>query len=104
MRQVLDAIFYLTRTGCAWRYLPKDLPPWQTVYAYFRSWRVEGVWLRLNACLRSKLRRLSGRHSQPSVAILDSQSAKTTRARSTAVSSPAWQLQKRLLLTVTKRS
>jgi putative transposase len=79
MRHVLNAIFYLTRAGCAWRYLPKDLPPWPTVYAYFRSWRAQGVWRRLNACLRSKLRLLSGRHAQPSAAILDSQSVKTTR-------------------------
>src|SRR5262245_22021095 len=78
MRMVLNAIFYLDRTGCAWRYLPREYPPWQTVYGYFRQWRINGVWQRINDRLRSLVRLAEGRHSQPSAAILDSQSVKTT--------------------------
>ncbi|MCA1850203.1 MAG: IS5 family transposase [Acidobacteria bacterium] len=78
MRLILNAIFYLDRTGCAWRYLPREYPPWQTVYGYFRRWRLAGVWSRINARLRSLVRQAEGRHAQPSAAILDSQSVKTT--------------------------
>jgi putative transposase len=78
MRLVLNAIFYLDRTGCAWRYLPREYPPWETVYGYFRQWRLAGVWQRINDRLRSLVRRAEGRKSQPSAAILDSQSVKTT--------------------------
>jgi putative transposase len=78
MRLVLNAIFYLNRTGCAWRYLPREYPPWETVYGYFRQWRISGVWRRINARLRSLVRQAEGRKSQPSAAILDSQSVKTT--------------------------
>jgi putative transposase len=78
MRLVLNAIFYLDRAGCAWRYLPREYPPWQTVYGYFRRWRVGGTWQRINDRLRSLVRRAEGRESQPSAAILDSQSVKTT--------------------------
>ena len=79
MRLVLNAIFYLDRTGCAWRYLPREYPPWATVYGYFRQWRQSGLWRRLNDRLRSLVRQAAGRESQPSAAILDSQSVKTTR-------------------------
>ena len=78
MRLVLNAIFYLDRTGCAWRYLPREYPPWETVYGYFRQWRISGVWQRINDRLRSQVRQGEGRHAQPSAAILDSQSVKTT--------------------------
>jgi putative transposase len=78
MREVCNAIFYVARTGCAWRYLPDSFPPWQTVYAYFRGFRLAGLFDRLNAKLRRKIRRLAGRKSQPSAAIIDSQSVKTT--------------------------
>src|SRR5215207_1890115 len=78
MRLVLNAIFYLDRTGCAWRYLPREYPPWETVYGYFRRWRLGGLWQRLNDRLRSLVRQAEGRESQPSAAILDSQSVKTT--------------------------
>ena len=78
MRLVLNAIFYLDRTGCAWRYLPREYPPWETVYGYFRQWRISGVWPRINDRLRALVRRAAGRQSQPSAAILDSQSVKTT--------------------------
>lgn len=76
-REILNAIFSVTRSGCAWRMLPHDLPPWKTVYPYFRLWRKDGTWERLNAALREALRTKAGRNAQPSAAILDSQSVKT---------------------------
>jgi putative transposase len=78
MRLVVNAIFYLGRTGCAWRYLPREYPPWETVYGYFRRWRIGGFWQRINDRLRALTRQAEGRQSQPSAAILDSQSVKTT--------------------------
>jgi putative transposase len=77
-RAILDAIFYVLRSGCSWRLLPRDFPPWKTVYHYFRQWRLDGTFERLNAALRERLRIRSGRNAQPSAAIVDSQSAKTT--------------------------
>jgi putative transposase len=77
-RLVLDAIFYVLRSGCSWRLLPRDFPPWKTVYDWFRKWRIEGAWERLNAVLRELLRTRSGRSPLPSAGIADSQSAKTT--------------------------
>ncbi len=78
MREVLNAIFYILCSGCAWRMLPHDLPPWQTVYHYFRQWRGDGTWERMNEALRTKLRVAAGRETEPSAAIIDSQSVKTT--------------------------
>jgi putative transposase len=78
MRLVLNAISYLDRTGGAWRYLPRDYPPWETVYGYFRRWRESGLWRRINDRLRSLVRQAAGRLAQPSAAILDSQSVKTS--------------------------
>lgn len=78
MRSVLDAIFYVARTGCAWRMLPGDFPPWGTVWFYFRAWRADGTWERMNARLREQVRRQAGRHEEPRIAVLDSQSVKTT--------------------------
>jgi putative transposase len=63
LREILDSIFYLTRGGCAWRLLPKDLPPWKTVYHYFRLWRLDGTWKRINRALREKLRVTQGREA-----------------------------------------
>ena len=77
-RVILNAIFYLVRGGCAWRLLPRDLPPWQTVYHYFRTWRDDGTWGQLNTVLREQLRVRQGRAAQPSAGIVDSQSVKTT--------------------------
>ena len=76
-REILNAIFYIVRGGCAWRLLPHDLPPWKTVYTYFRRWRKDGTWERLNQELREALREQQGRHKQPSAAIIDSQAVKT---------------------------
>jgi putative transposase len=78
MRRVLNAIFSIVRGGIAWRYLPREYPPWATVYGYFRRWRREGVWQRLNDRLRSLVRQHAGCKRQPTAAILDSQSVKTT--------------------------
>jgi putative transposase len=78
MRLVLNAIFYVSRTGIAWRYLPREYPPWATVYGYFRRWRLAGVWQRINDRLRALVRQRAGRKSRPTAAILDSQSVKTT--------------------------
>jgi len=77
-REVVDAILYVLRNGNAWRALPHDYPPWQTVYGYFRAWRLDGTWERLNAALRARVRAKAGRDPEPSAAILDSQSVKTT--------------------------
>ncbi len=77
-KRVLDAIFYVVRTGCAWRYLPKDFPPWQTVYYHYRRWWRQSVWEQVNHALRRAVRVLGSREPEPSGAIIDSQSAKTT--------------------------
>jgi putative transposase len=78
LREILDAIFYAVRSGCAWRLLPHEFPPWQTIYHYFRLWRLDGTWERLNAALRERLRERAGRNPQPSAGVIDSQSIKTT--------------------------
>jgi putative transposase len=78
MRQVINAIFYVSRTGCAWRYLPLEYPPWQTVYGYFRAWRIDHTWQQIHDCLRADVRDKAGRSSQPSAAVLDTQTVKTT--------------------------
>ncbi len=77
-REILDAIFYILRGGCAWRLLPHDFPPWQMVYQYFWRWRQDGTWQRMHDLLRGDVRRAAGKQRQPSAAILDSQSVKTT--------------------------
>ena len=77
-RELLDAIFYVTRGGCAWRMLPHEFPPWKTVYHYFSLWRIAGVWERMHAALRERLRMNGGREATPSAAIIDSQTARTT--------------------------
>jgi putative transposase len=77
-REILNAIFYLNRNGCTWRSLPHDFPPYGTVSHYYHSWRRSGLWQNINDALRTQLRVAEGRHAQPSAAILDSQSVKTT--------------------------
>jgi putative transposase len=78
VREILNAIFYALRSGCAWRLLPHDLPPWKTVYHYFRLWRVQGLWPAVHNALRTVVRRQAGRDPNPSAALIDSQSVKTT--------------------------
>jgi putative transposase len=77
-REILNAVFYIVRGGCAWRLLPNDFPPWKTVYHYFRSWRLDGTWERMHSALRKRVRVRLQRNPQPSAAIVDSQSVKTT--------------------------
>jgi putative transposase len=77
-RELVNAIFYLVKTGCQWRNLPKDFAPWCTVYHYFRCWKRKGLWHQIHTHLREYLRRVEGRKPQPSAAIIDSQSVKST--------------------------
>ena len=79
MRAVIDAIFYVDRTGCQWRALPHDFPPWSTVWTYFRTWRTDGTWERIHTALREQVRVKQGREPTPSAAIIDSQSVKTSQ-------------------------
>ena len=78
LREIINALQYLIRGGGAWRSLPHDLPHWQSVYHYFRSWKRDGTWLRIHDHLHEEVRREMGRDAQPSAAIIDSQSVKTT--------------------------
>lgn len=78
LRTVVNGILYLVRSGCQWRMLPADFGPWSTVYDYFRSWRINGVWQRVNDALRETVRVSVSRQPTPSAAIIDSQSVKTT--------------------------
>ena len=78
-RQCADAIFYVLRTGCQWRYLPKDYPNHNSVRYYFDSWTEDGTWQQINDALREQDRLREGRAAQPSAAIIDSQSVKTTQ-------------------------
>jgi putative transposase len=77
-RDILNAIFYVLRTGCQWRLLPHDLPKWKTAYHYLWRWRKEGTWAQVHTRLREQLRVVQGREAQPSAGIIDSQSVKTT--------------------------
>ena len=77
-REVVNAIRYVLRTGCAWRMLPHDLPPWRITFHYFRTWRRDGTWERVHSALRDQVRVSQGRDASPSAAIIDSQSVKTT--------------------------
>jgi transposase len=75
-RVIVNAILYVNRTGCAWRYLPKDFPPWRTVYGYFAAWRDNGVLQQVHDQLRDAARALAGRDPQPTAAVIDSQSVR----------------------------
>jgi transposase len=75
-RRIVEAILYLDRTGCAWRYLPADFPPWQTVYTYFATWRDDGTLARLHSQLRARVRTAAGRSPEPTAAVIDSQSVR----------------------------
>jgi putative transposase len=77
MREVVNALFYLNRQGCTWRGLPHDFPPWRTVYNYFAAWQRDGTWDRILDALRPRVRAAAGRHRNPRVACIDSQSVKT---------------------------
>lgn len=77
LRDVINAIFYLLQSGCQWDMLPKDFPPWQTVYGYFAKWRKDGTWAYIHDALYRQCRDLEGREESPSAAIIDAQSSKT---------------------------
>jgi putative transposase len=77
-RAILDAIFYVQRTGCQWRYLPKTYPNWKTVYSCFWRWQKSGVWDTVLVALQRQVRVAQGRDELPTVAVIDSQSVKTT--------------------------
>jgi transposase len=77
LRRVVDAMLYVVKTGCQWRQLPTDFPPWKSVHEQFRAWRDSGAWERASNALREQGRKAQGRNATPSVAIVDSQSAKT---------------------------
>lgn len=89
MREVLNGICYLARSGCAWRLLPHDFPAWSTVHYYYRRFRIDGVWPIIHDALRDEVRRQDGREASPSAAIIDSQSVKTTEKKGSAVMTPA---------------
>jgi putative transposase len=78
LRHVADAVFYLLRSGCSWRMLPCEYPPWQTVYYHLRKWRIDGRLRRAHEHLREAVRVSEGRKADPSAAIIDSQVVKTT--------------------------
>jgi putative transposase len=76
----VDAVLYIARTGCQWRALPHDFPPWKTVSYSFSTWRTDGTWERVHAALRTEARTTAGKEPTPSAAIIDSQSVQTTEA------------------------
>lgn len=76
-RRIINAILYLSRTGCQWRYLPADFPNWNTVYGVFRKWRMDGTWQRIHDKLRELVRKAEGKKPTPTASIIDSQSVKT---------------------------
>ena len=77
MREVINAILYLNRSGCSWRMLPREFPPWGTVHWYYRRFRLDGTWRRIHDTLREKVRRKAGKKPTPSAAVIDSQTVKT---------------------------
>jgi len=76
-RSIVNALFYITKSGCQWRMLPKEYPPWQTVYDYFKQWCEQGIWEDILDILNQRNRLKQGRQAQPSYGIIDSQSVKT---------------------------
>jgi len=88
-REIVNGIFYVLRSGCTWRMTPHDLPPWRSAYNAFREWRISGMWKQIHDCLRGNVRESVGKEREPSAAILDSQSVKTTEKGGLAVGTAA---------------
>jgi transposase len=80
-REIVNGILYVLRSGCPWRLVPHDLPAWGTLYWYFRTWRDQGVWDQILQTLRKRVREKQGREPEPSAAVIDSQSIKTSAVR-----------------------
>ncbi|MGW7721287.1 IS5 family transposase [Streptomyces chartreusis] len=78
LREIMNAILYVDRTGCQWAYLPHDFPPHQTVYGYFAKWQTDGIFTQLNGLLRELVRQQEGKHRHPSACVIDAQSVKTS--------------------------
>ncbi|NEB77366.1 IS5 family transposase [Streptomyces sp. SID14478] len=78
LREIMNAILYIDRTGCQWAYLPHDFPPWQSVYGYFAHWQKDGIFTQLNGLLRELVRAQEGKNRHPSACIIDAQSVKTS--------------------------
>jgi putative transposase len=83
LREVMNAVLYLSRTGCSWRQLPHDFPPWGTVHFYYRCFRLDGTWEKIHDRLRGRVRQKDGRQRTPSAGIMDSQSVKTAEKGAT---------------------
>ncbi|MCC2280965.1 IS5 family transposase, partial [Streptomyces sp. ET3-23] len=78
LREIMNAILYVNRTGMQWRYLPHDFPPWETVYGYFAKWQKDGVFTQLTSLLRELVRQKESRNASPSACVIDAQSVKTS--------------------------
>ena len=88
-REIVNAIFYVNKHGCTWRGMPHDFPAWQTVYDYFREWTKAGIWEPINDALRRAVRTAEGKEPEPTAAIVDSQSVKTTEKGGSTGTMPA---------------
>jgi transposase len=81
LREIINGIFYVLREGCTWRALPHDLPPWQTIYNYFRHWQRLGIWQKIHTQLRHQVRESVNKKEAPTAGIIDSQSVKTAEKK-----------------------